>query len=166
MAAARIANYHAGVVPFVGAQTPDEMLELVKELGDQLKEPATGRKAIVCIGSPSVCNVEPRTQSSPRQGYPDWVNALTTLAVNHASVYSMIPAKLNLLNGTLVDASGGTTFNASGDFAASAQQVWRELGSYYLVSYTPPESNKDLRKITVRTSRKGAVVRARAIRGK
>jgi hypothetical protein len=98
--------------------------------------------------------------------YPNWVAAMSALARANTSVYAMIPVRMNLMQGALTDLSGGTSYLAQDDFAQSAARFWGELGQYYMVGYTAQPSSKALRKIVVRTTRRGAVVHARGLRGK
>jgi len=61
----------------------------------------------------------------------------------------------------VVDYSGGTPFT-NGNFQTAAERIWGELGNYYIVEYTPASPNaKDVRNITVKTTRKNAVVHVR-----
>jgi hypothetical protein len=140
-------------------------MRLTARLADQLREPEHRRKAIVCIGSPGVCNIEARSSGSPRDTYPTWVAAVSALARANTSVYAMIPLRMNLAPGGLTDLTGGTAFLAQNDFAQSAAQIWRELSQYYLIGYVPQASSKDLRTLAVKVARKGAVVHTRGVRG-
>jgi VWFA-related protein len=165
-ALARIASFQAGQIPFDQAETPDRMLRLVTKSTEHLGKSAQRRRAIVCIGSPGICAIAARAQNAPRDQYPNWVAAMSALGRTNTGVYAMIPLRINFMTGALTDLSGGTAYLGQDDFVQSAAQFWRELGQYYMVGYTAQPSTKDLRKIVVKTTRRGAIVHARGVRGK
>jgi VWFA-related protein len=162
----RINSFQAGQIPYDQAETPERMLRLVVKATEHLGKSAHRRRAIVCIGSPGICAIAARASNATRDKYPNWVAAMSALARANTSVYAMIPIRMNFMEGALTDLSGGTAYLAQDDFTQSAAQFWRELGQYYLVGYAPQPSSKDLRKIVVRTTRKGGIVHARGVRGK
>ena len=163
---ARVSGFQAGKVPYDTNTTPERMLQLVVKAADHLGKTAHRRKAILCIGSPSVCNIEARSSGSPRDTYPNWVAATTALARSNTSVYAMIPVRMNLVKGGLTDLSGGRALLGTDDFAKGAAQIWNDLSHHYMIGYVPAPSTKELRKLEVKTSHKGGIVSARGLRGK
>ena len=159
---ARIASFQAGRVPF-DRTTPERMLELVGKAAEHLGKTPHRRKAIICVGSPGVCNIEARNSGSPRDTYPNWVAATTALARNNTSVYALIPVRMNLVKGGLTDLSGGRVLLGTDDFAKGTAQIWEELSHHYVVGYSPAPSTKDLRKVVVKTTRKGGIVSTRGL---
>ena len=65
----------------------------------------------------------------------------------------------------LVEATGGTDFVKSNNFARAVDLIWAEAGHYYLLGYTPTARARDLHTIDVKMRRKGLHARARNQRG-
>jgi hypothetical protein len=166
MALARIAAFQAGTIPFFPGETTEDLLRLVTRLSKQWLELAPHRrKAIVCIGSPAVCGPNERESSAPRDEYSTWVDAMTAAGRSNVLVYAAIPARFDLLGGGLVERTGGQAFGGLSNFLPAVEQVYDDLSQYYMLTYVPAASKKDLRAVSVRVNRKGVTVHARNKRG-
>ena len=158
---ARLGSFQAGVIPFAQVVTPDELLETVGKIATGLKEPANQRKAIVCVGAPAVCAVAARSKNDEGRKWQYWTKAMNALAASNTSVYAFMPVATTSFEGSLVDYTGGTAFTNAQNFAPFAQRIWSELGTHYMVEYAGQPGQKDVRGVSVKTTRKNAVVHAR-----
>jgi hypothetical protein len=167
VAFARIAAFKAGSIPFFANETTEDMLRLAAKLSNHWAETMPHRrKAIVCIGSPAVCNVDEREETAPRDMYSTWVNALAATASGNVLVYGLIPTKINLIGGGLAERTGGDVMGGLTNFVPAAERVFADLSHYYLLGYVPPASRKALRPISVKVNRRGVTVHTRNRRGK
>jgi hypothetical protein len=158
---ARLTGFQAGTRPFDTEQTPNDFLDRIAKIADGLGEPAGHRKAIVCVGQPTVCALGARTKNEEGKNWKFWTTAMNALGRSNASVYALLPVQLSAVDVSVVDFSGGTPFT-NGNFQAAAERIWGELGNHYIVEYTPVvSSTKDVHAVSVKTTRKNAVVRAR-----
>jgi len=158
---ARLTGFQGGTRPYDTQQTPNDFLERVAKIADGLGEPAGHRKAIICVGQPAVCALGARTKNDEGKNWKFWTTAMNALGRSNASVYALLPVQLSAVDVSVVDYSGGTPFT-NGNFQTAAERIWGELGNYYIVEYTPASPNaKDVRNITVKTTRKNAVVHVR-----
>jgi len=158
---ARLGQFQAGVIPYAQLTTPDELLDTVARVAASVKEPANQRKAIVCVGAPAVCATAARSKNDEGKKWMYWTKAINSLAASNVSVYAFMPVATTSFDGSLIDFSGGTAFTNAQDFTPFAQRIWSELGTHYMVEYTGQPGQKDVRNISVKTTRKNAVVRAR-----
>jgi len=158
---ARLGQFQAGVIPYAQLTTPDELLETVAKIAASVKEPANQRKAIVCVGAPAVCATAARSKNDEGRKWQFWTKAMNSLAASNVSVYALMPVASTSFDGSLVDFSGGTAFTNAQDFTAFANRIWSELGTHYMVEYVEQPGQKDVRSVSVKTTRKNAVVHAR-----
>jgi hypothetical protein len=168
-ARARIAEYRAGMVPFFGRETYESVLGKVAELSRELESIEHRRKAIVCIGSPRVCDIgEPRDRGSSLL-WPKWVDALSAAARANVAVYTIDPegvtgrVKLSGSTGIVAETGGDFLYNSRA-WDRAIEQFWREAGHYYMLGYTPAHSARELHRIEVDVLRRGVHVRARQTR--
>jgi hypothetical protein len=91
----RISEYRSDALPFFGRETVENALRGVAKVSRTLEAIEQRRKALVCIGISSVCNVfEPSTgRGSLIWRY--WVDAIGATARANASVYSLMPNGLS-----------------------------------------------------------------------
>jgi len=158
---ARLGAFTAGTIPYAQLSTPDELLEMVTKISGSLSEPANRRKAIVCVGSPAVCALPARSKNDEGKKWQFWTTALSALARSNTSIYAFMPVASASFDGSIVDFTGGTPFTNANDFTPFAQRIWAELGTHYMVEYAGQPGQKDIRGISVKTTRKNAVVHAR-----
>jgi hypothetical protein len=158
---ARLGSFQAGVIPYAQVTTPDELLDTVAKIAASVKEPVNQRKAIVCVGAPAVCATPARSKNDEGKKWLYWTKAVNSLAASNVSVYAFMPVATTSFDGSLVDFSGGTAFTNSQDFTPFAQRIWSELGTHYMVEYPAQPGQKDVRSVTVKTTRKNAVVHTR-----
>jgi VWFA-related protein len=164
----RIDGYRGGAVPFSRRDTPETMLKAVTKISRQLESLDHRRKVILCLGLPSVCDVNEPSLGGTDVMWPAWVAAIGAAARANVSVYCVDPTGarggLNVSASGLVQQTGGHVFAHENDFAIAAQAIWREAGHYYLLGYWPSASKRDLREIEVKVARKGVQVRAHRLR--
>jgi VWFA-related protein len=163
----RINEYQARSLPFFGRETIEESLEAVTRISRQLEAVDHRRKALVCIGRRTLCDLYlPAPQTT--LVWPFWRDALSATARANVAVYFVDPAGifggLDLADG-LVDQTGGAGFVGSNNFRRASDRIWDEAGHYYLLGYAPTARWRDLHIIDVRVKRDGARVRARRLRG-
>jgi VWFA-related protein len=167
----RIAEYRSDALPFFGRETIENALRSVAKVSRTLEPIEHRRKAIVCIGLSTICNVvEPSTgRGSLLWRY--WVDAIGASARASASVYSLMPNGLSnrveVAQGSLADVTGGEGFRNTNDISRVIDIVRRDTGTYYLLGYWPStsSSSKELRSIEVKVNKRGLHVRARRQRG-
>ena len=161
----RIDGYRGGMVPFSRRDTPETVLKAVAKIAGQLESIDHRRKVILCLGLPSVCDVNEPALGGTSVIWPAWVAAITAAARANVSVYCVDPTgaqgDFNLSGNGLVQMTGGKIFAHENNFVAAANAIWREAGHYYLLGYWPAASKHNLRSIDVDVTRKGVRVRAR-----
>jgi VWFA-related protein len=166
----RIAGYRGGMVPFSRRDTPETVLDAVTKISKQLEAIDHRRKAIICLGLTSVCDVEDPPLGAHSVLWPHWVAAIGAAARANVSVYAVDPTGLNQRAGLtgvgLVRLTGGERFANSNDFMRAADAIWRESSRYYLVGYWPPAagSSRQLQSINVKVMRKDVHLRVRRTR--
>ena len=144
----------------------EHALDTIAELAMQFAEAEHPRKTLVCVGASALFNLR-----EPVQGdmfvRPNWFDAIRAAARHNVSVYVIDPNGLEGLDG--VHDSGGFARETGGQafrtnlFDRAVDQIWREAGNYYLLGYaaTPEHTGTRTRRITVKTTRNDATVRAR-----
>jgi VWFA-related protein len=164
----RIGGYRGGAQPFSARDTPEIMLKTIAKIARQLESIDRRRKAILCLGLPSVCDVSEPAPAGQSVFWHDWVDAITAAARANVSVYCIDPTGArggrSVSSGGLVQRTGGRIFEHENDFAPAGEAVWREAGHYYLLGYWPAASKRELRSIDVKVTRKGVRVHARQLR--
>ena len=164
----RIGGYRGGAIPFSYRDTPETVLKAIAKISRQLELPDHRRKVILCLGLPTVCDVNEPPLGGQSVLWRVWVDAITAAARANVSVYCIDPTGtrggFTVSSNGLVQFTGGRIFAHENDFAPAGEAVFREAGHYYLLGYWPAASRKDLRSIDVRVSRKGARVHARQLR--
>lgn len=164
----RIDSYRGGVVPFSTRDTPEVVLGVIARIASQLEPIEHRRKALICLGLPAVCDVQPPGAGSTESFQKAWAAAITATARTNTSVYLVDPTGLTTRSGPsgigLVRLTGGEVFGSSNDFAAAASQIWSEASHYYLLGYSVPSSARAIHAVDVRTTRRDIHVRARQMR--
>jgi VWFA-related protein len=165
----RIGGYRGGIVPFSRRDTPETVLKAVTKIAAQLASIDDRRKAIICLGLSSVCDVEDPPLGTYSVLWPHWVAALRAAARANVSVYSVDATGLNQRSGArggrnLIQLTGGERFANSNDFVHAADAIWRESSRYYLLGYWPSAEKRDLHAIDVKVARKGVHLRVRRAR--
>ena len=164
----RIDGYRGGAEPASARDTPERMLKAIAKIARQLELIDRRRKAILCLGLPSVCDVSEPSFAGQSVFWHDWVEAITAAARANVSVYCIDPTGArggrSVSSGGLVQRTGGRIFEHGNDFALAAEAAWREAGHYYLLGYWPAVSKHELRSIDVKITRKGVRVLARQLR--
>lgn len=164
----RIDSYRGGAVPFSTRDTPEVVLGVIARIAAQLEPIEHRRKALICLGLPSVCDVRPPVAGSTASFQKAWVAAISATARTNTSVYLVDPTGLTTGSGPsgigLVRLTGGEVFGNSNDFAAAAARIWSEAGHYYLLGYSVLSSAHEIHAVEVRTARRDIHVRARRMR--
>jgi VWFA-related protein len=162
----RIADYHAGAVPFQMPATLNRALRVLALISRDLEPLDHRRKLVVCIGSPAVCNMaEPQPRGYSALWRP-WVDAIGAASRANVSVYAAMPTApgaVRFLGGGLSEITGGTGFSNTGNFDAFVDGMWEEASHYYLLGYWPPErsGSHPLHSVDVKVNRKDVHVHAR-----
>jgi VWFA-related protein len=158
----RIASYRGGVIPFVPGESQGDVLRQIAAMSGQLAASGNRRKAIVCIGALALCDVaEPPGGGASNR----WLAAVSTAATANVAVYAVVPGRLRLRGGGIVEATGGETFVSTTDLRPPIAAVWRDSTMHYLLGYWPGERPRRLHRIDVSVSRPRRLVRARRQRG-
>jgi VWFA-related protein len=165
LALARISEYQAGAAPFDPLRSAEDVLKLVANVARRLEPAGRRRKAIVCIGSQRVCNVEEPLRFAPGSLRRDWVDAVAAAARANLSVYAVMATRGSTPGGGLVDATGGEAFGSRSDLRPAIDRIWEDASHHYLLGYWPATSSKELHSIDVKVARKGVHVLARRQRG-
>ena len=171
IAAERIEQFRAGTIPLFGRETIETALTKIANLSRGFAQMEHRRKEIVAIGAPQTFDVSEPTEGESSLIWNYWVNAVTSASRANTNVYVVDPAGLTSRRLTIqrsvgiVEKTGGESFYNSLDFDKPAARVWSDAGHYYLLGYTPPSANKDVRDIEVTVSLAGARVLARKMRG-
>jgi hypothetical protein len=163
----QIATFHAGVTPFVQNETTEDLLQEMSRIARQWAKTIPHRRtAVVCIGSPGLCNIIERDPTAPRDMFPNWVEALETTARAHTVFYALVPARISLMGGSLVERTGGELFSSATNFDDGVRRLFQDLSEYYLVGYRSTTSlSKPIHSVSVRTTRRDTRVRTRQQRG-
>jgi VWFA-related protein len=164
----RISEYKADTLPFFGRETVENALKAFAKVSRTVEAIEHRRKALVCIGVPSVCSVMvPASRSSILWRY--WVDAVGAMARANSSLYSLEPNGVSgaakPISDSIADATGGDVFRNSSDIARVIDVVRRDTGNYYLLGYWPTASKSELHPIEVKVNKRGLRVRARRYRG-
>src|SRR5262249_14692738 len=166
-AVARIDGYRAGAVPFQALGTGERTMRGIEAGSRQVEPLEHGRRVVVCIGGPRVCNVLEPVGRGYGMNWHAWVRAMTGAARANVAVYAAMPTQIGtpmMLSGGLADLTGGDGYINGMDFERFIDNVWREASAYYLLGYWPTR-DRELHSIEVKTLRKGLHVHARRRRG-
>jgi hypothetical protein len=155
-----------------GIETIDRIgrnyLTLLAQLADRLPE-GTRHPVVVGIGAGWLFDTPippPSVAASVRE---EWSAAMRALARAHATLYVVDPGGLGAQrtvdggeSGFARD-TGGLAFVNTNDFAGAVDRIMRDAGDYYevLVGDPPVGRMADLRKLEVRSLKRGVTVRAR-----
>lgn len=165
----RIDQYHGGTVPYSSRETPVTVLKAVARIAEQVLPIEHRRKAVICLGLPSVCDVREPASASTNEFRKAWAAAMSSAARANVSVYEVDPTGLTHASGPsglgLIRLTGGDVLRNSNDFAEAANRIWREASHYYLLGYWGlPSEPGQLRTVDVKSIRHGVDIRARRFR--
>ncbi len=165
----RIADYHAGAIPFFGRETFENALKMVTKLSRRFEDAEPRREVIVCIGAPRVFDVKEPLRLKGSLLWPYWVEALAAASRANASLYVLDPAgvtgRIWVTGSGVAEHTGGTAFANTSDFEHVVDQIWREAGHYYLLGYGASLPSGRLHDVRVNVAGHGLHVRARRSRG-
>ncbi len=166
LAEARIAEYRAGARPYSEGLSIEQAFERFGNIARQLESLEGRRKVIVCIGSPVMCNPAEPTRIAPRKIWPNWVELLAASAKANVSVFTIVPARINLRGGGVPDFTGGEVFSTNYDVGPAIDRILQHANNYYMAGYWPGEGKpRELHSIRVQVKTRGAKVIARRQRG-
>jgi len=165
----RIDEYHGGMVPYSSLDTPIIMLKTVARIAEQLQPIEHRRKAVICLGLPTVCDVGEPASGATTEFRHAWASAVSAAARANVGVYEVDPTGLTQASGPrgigLVRLTGGDVLQHSNTFGDASARIWRECSDYYLLGYWGvPADGGRTRTIDVRTTRRDVDVRARRFR--
>jgi VWFA-related protein len=163
----RVDEYRARSLPYFGRETIEESLRTLTRVSRQLESIEHRRKAVVCIGRRSLCDLYLEAPENSLV-WRDWRDAVSATSRANVSLYVVDPAGVNGqldLGHGLVEHTGGADFVRSNNFERAVDRIWEEAGHYYLLGYVPTARPRELHSIDVKVKRKGLHVRARLNRG-
>jgi hypothetical protein len=78
-----------------------------------------------------------------------------------------LSGRVELVNGSIAEATGGEGFRNTTDVSRVIDIVRRDTGNYYLLGYWPAASasSREIHSIEVKINKRGVRVRARRVRG-
>ena len=162
----RILQFQAAAFPFADFNTASDTLSRVADVSRQLGDDDHRRKAIVCVGTPVVCNIDEPASSSVRpRHWSSWVDAVSASAKANAAVYAIIPGRTMRRSGGLADLTGGEVFVTNYDVGPAIDRIMQDASSYYMLGYWPTGKSRELHSIDVKVGKRGAKVHARRRRG-
>ena len=165
----RISEYRSDTLPFFGRETLENALTSLAKVSRTLEAIEHRRKALVCIGLSSVCNIAEPSSGRGSLLWRYWVDAIGAMARANASLYSVMPnglsSRAELANGSIADTTGGEGFRNTNDIGRVIDIIRRDTGNYYILGYWPPASSKEIHSIEVKVNKRGLRVRARRVRG-
>jgi hypothetical protein len=165
-----IDNYVPRAAPVMRTDTIGRhLLDTLAGISHELREVPGRRKTIVGIGSGGLFD---RPIPNPVAGLddlqPEWIRAMKEMALSHVNFYVIDPAGVGTRR---VDGgeqgfareTGGRAFLATNDLNGAADRILRESASFYMVDVPDPPvgGHADLRRLEVKSLRKGVTLRAR-----
>ena len=165
--AMRVAEFVGGARPFRDPDSYWEALRYVASVASDLfRLPGERRRhAIIWVGEPALIDIREPPERQFDQIWPRWLETVVATSRAMASVYAIHPQRGQRFDPDGVPAQTGGTVNELRDPLAGVEKMWNELGYYYLLTYTPPRTGRDLYEIDVRVSKPDVRVRARRARG-
>jgi VWFA-related protein len=148
-------------------------LSMISELTRQASQAPQRRKVITIIGNAATFSPQRPSAVSRRARdlTEEWFEAIRDTARHNISIYVIDPAGHgeSAYAGDYATSfsteTGGWTWANTNNFAGAVEQIWREAGSYYVLGYNAPVTDRSLHAIEVKVQIKGATVRARRGRG-
>jgi VWFA-related protein len=161
--------YHVRSVPMRIDDAGRHVLSTIAALAAQMVEAPGRRKTIVAIGAGWLFDRPIPVNVGLADLRREWVDAMRATAASNVAVYVIDPAGLGLApradSGTTGFAreTGGHAFINTNDLDGAVASIWRDAGTYYVLSVAdPPVGRKlDLRELEVKVLRKGVTARAR-----
>ena len=155
-----------------GVARPDTMgahvLDTVAALSRAAGRLTDGRKALVAIGPSALLDTPIPSPNVGRDLRREWVAAMQAMAAANVALYVIDPSGVGGARTTggasgFARETGGLAFANTNNTSGVADQIMRELASYYLIEVADPPMGRqmDLRALDVRVQRPGLSVRAR-----
>jgi VWFA-related protein len=160
----RIRDYRGGAWPFASWSTTREVLERIAQISRLIAPNTATRKVIVCIGSPTICNIQEPPYAAPRLFERAWLSALAEAARANVAVYALVPGAVSSRLGGVPEFTGGDVFASSYDMGPPIDRILQDASNYYVLGYWSAVSSDGLRKVEVKVGKKGARVLARKLR--
>lgn len=163
-AATRILGYRGGAYPAWSWSVVGDVLQRLGDISRMVASNSSRRKVIVCIGSPYVCNLREPDPSAPRSFESLWATTIADAAKANVSIYPVVPGRVSLRSGGIAELTGGEVFTPTSDITPVIDRILRDGANYYLLGYWPLKTSRDLHRVEVKTTRRGARVHARRLR--
>ena len=162
----RIAEYHPGAQPFFGRETVELVLKTIARLSRQLEPIEHRRKAVICIGTPFVFDIQEPPEQRASLLWEPWLDVVRTSARSNVAVYVVDPsgvggARRRLSGAGIAARTGGFVLTNSNDFERAIRQIWQEASHYYLIGYAPVAAAKELHSISAKVLKPNTRVRVR-----
>jgi len=145
------------------------VLETMTDLARQMAEDSPGRKTVVGLGASWLFDTPIPPATGSRDLRPEWTAAMRAMGFANVVLYAVDPGGIGTSrfggSAGFARLTGGHSFVNTNDVAAAADSILAEARGYYmLVVADPPVGRKfDLRKLEVKSSRKGVTIRARQL---
>ena len=165
--AMRVAEFVGGARPFRDPDSFWESLRFVASVSSDLFRLGGERRrhAIIWVGEPQLIDIREPPEGEFDQIWPRWVETVMAASRALASVYAIHPQRGARFDPDGIPAQTGGTVNELRDPIAGVERMWNEIGYYYLLTYTPPRTGRQLYKMDVRVDKPDVRVRARRTRG-
>jgi VWFA-related protein len=144
------------------------VLDTLATISSHMIEAPGRRKTIVAIGSGGLFD---RPLPPPQAGadlYPEWIRAMREMAISHVNLYVIDPSGVgsNRVDGGqagFARETGGHAFFNINDLDKAVDRILRESASFYMVDVPDPPvgAKADLRRLELKSLRKGVTLRAR-----
>jgi VWFA-related protein len=144
------------------------VLDTIAALSRSVSRMTERRKALVAVGPAGLLDTPIPPPNVGRDLRREWVDAMRAMAAANLSLYVIDPSGVGGARTTggasgFARETGGLAFSNTNNFSGAADQIMRDLATYYLIEVGDPPMGRqmDLRALDVRVLRPGASVRAR-----
>ena len=167
-ALARVEEYRPGIIPFNRRSASREAFLVAARVSRAVGQSARRRKALVCIGTSAVCNVQDDLWWGGAGGLKrQRIAALAEASDANLAVYGILPAaSAQSHTDGIIEATGGRLFGGSTGLRAAIQRIWLDASHHYLLGYWGAVDSRDTHRIEVRVTKPRVKVLARRERGR
>ncbi|MEO7272833.1 MAG: VWA domain-containing protein [Vicinamibacterales bacterium] len=145
------------------------VLETLTALARQMAEESPGRKTIVGLGAGWLFDTPVASPIGGRDLRKEWTAAMRAMGFANVVLYAIDPGGIGTSryggSDGLARLTGGHSFLNTNDLDEAADRILAEARGYYMLTVAdPPVGRKfDLRKLEIKSKRKGVTIRARQL---
>jgi VWFA-related protein len=145
------------------------VLETMTALARQMAEESPGRKTVVGLGAGWLFDTPIPAPTGGRDLRREWTAAMRAMGFANVVLYAIDPGGIGTSRFGGSDGfarlTGGHTFVNTNDLDAAADNILAEARGYYMLAVANPPVGRtfDLRKIEIKSLRKGVTIRARQL---